>query len=155
MELSRAKNLAFNLMLEHGLIQSGWQFEFDNARRRFGVCRFRTKRIGLSQHLVALNYEAKVKDTILHEIAHALVGAKHGHDWVWKRKAIEIGCNGERCYSSAEVNTPQSRYIALCVGCNTTHKKHRAPKTSASCGKCSGGRYNPTYKLEWKLNPNF
>jgi predicted SprT family Zn-dependent metalloprotease len=155
MELSRASNLAFNLMAKHGLIEKGWRFEFDNARRRFGVCRFGTKRIGLSQHLVSLNDEAKVKDTILHEIAHALVGVKHGHDWVWRAKAIEIGCDGERCYSSDEVVTPESRYIAECCGCKKTYKKHRKPRSTGSCGKCSGGRYNPTYKLEWKLNPNF
>lgn len=155
MELSVAQELAINLMEKHGLIDKGWQFEFDNARRRFGVCRFRNKRIGLSKNLVNLNDEAKVKDTILHEIAHALVGSKHGHDWVWRRKAIEIGCNGERCYNSKEVNMPQSKYIAECNGCGYTHKKHRTPKKSSSCGKCSGGRYNPTYKLEWKLNPNF
>ena len=142
-------------MAKHGLIQSNWRFEFDNARRRFGVCKYSTKIIGLSQHLVALNDEAQVKDTILHEIAHALVGPKHGHDWVWRRKAIEIGCNGERCYKSAEVATPQSKYIAECVGCKKIYKAHKKRKINRSCKNCSGGSYNPEYKLEWKPNPDF
>ena len=155
MELSRASFLAINLMEKHGLTNQGWRFKFDNARRRFGVCKYRSKLICLSQHLVALNNEARVTDTILHEIAHALVGSNHGHDRVWRAKAIKIGCNGERCYNSAEVATPQSKYIAICVGCGYTHKKHRTPKKNSSCAKCSGGKYNSTYKLEWKLNPDF
>jgi len=32
-----------------------------------------------------------VRDTLLHEIAHALVGTAHGHDEVWKAKCLEIG----------------------------------------------------------------
>jgi predicted SprT family Zn-dependent metalloprotease len=155
MNLTEARTLAVNLMAKHGLIEKGWRFEFDNARRRFGVCQYYSKRIKLSQYLVALNGIEEVRDTILHEIAHALVGAGHGHNHVWKRKALEIGCNGERCYNALEINTPQSKYVADCVGCGNTYKKHRTPKKSSSCGKCSGGSYNPTYKLEWKLNPNF
>lgn len=147
--------MANELMVKHGLINSGWKFEYDNARRRFGCCKHRSKRITVSKHLVSLNDEARVKNTILHEIAHALVGCGHGHDWVWKRKAIEIGCDGERCYSSAKVTTPESKYIAECHGCGKIHKKHRATRVSSSCGECSGGRYNPTFKLDYKINPKF
>ena len=104
-----------------------------------------------------LNDEKEVTNTILHEIAHALTPGHH-HDRVWKAKAREIGCTGDRCYSGKTVTTPESRYIAICTGCGHVHKKHRATRTtrtSYSCGKCSGGRYNPTYKLEYKLNPNY
>jgi predicted SprT family Zn-dependent metalloprotease len=158
MQLTDAKNLALNLMKQHDLLDMGWTFEFDNARRRFGVCRYRTKRIGLSMHLVSLNDEARVKNTILHEIAHALTPG-HGHDYVWRRKAIEIGCDGNRCYSSNKVETPESRYIAVCNGCGKVHKRHKMTRTlkfgSISCGPCSGGRYNEMYKLTWIENPNF
>ena len=40
----------------------------------------------------------EIKNTILHEIAHALVGPKHGHNEIWKQKALEIGCDAERCH---------------------------------------------------------
>lgn len=159
MQLTEAKKLALNLMREHKLLNMGWTFEFDNARRRFGVCRYRPKSIGLSKHLVSLNDEARVRNTILHEIAHALVGPGHGHNHVWRRKAIEIGCDGQRCYSSHKVETPESRYIATCSNCGHIHKRHKMTNTlkysNISCGKCSGGRYNPTYKITYVLNPNF
>jgi predicted SprT family Zn-dependent metalloprotease len=158
MQLTEAKNLAIQLMNQHGLLEQNWHFQFDTAKRRFGVCNYRLKRIGLSKHLVSLNDEARVRNTILHEIAHALVGGGHGHDNVWRRKAIEIGCDGQRCYSTKVVETPESRYIAECKGCGKVHKRHKMTRSlkygNSSCGACSNGRYNPTFKLEWILNPN-
>ena len=153
MKLETAYQLANELMVQHNLSIAGWKFEFDNAKRRFGCCKYRTKRITLSASLTKLNSEDKVKNTILHEIAHALVGYSHGHDWVWQRKAIEIGCDGQRCYSD-DTETPPSKYHAICVGCGKEHKRHKAPniRKSASCGNCSGGRYNPTFKLNWVSN---
>ena len=154
MNLFQAQNLAIDLMRKHNLLEQGWRFQFDNAKRRFGVCKYRPKIIGLSKELTLLNDENRVKNTILHEIAHALTPG-HNHDNVWKRKAIEIGCDGNRCYSSKVVATPESKYVAVCKGCNHTYKKHRKPTGTTSCGRCSGGRYNPTYKLEFVLNPNY
>jgi predicted SprT family Zn-dependent metalloprotease len=154
MDLFKAQTLAKQLIEQHGLKQHGWIFAFDNARRRFGCCNYRSRRITLSKHLVELNDEYKVKNTILHEIAHALTPGHH-HDWVWKRKALEIGCDGNRCYSGKVVSTPESKYIAVCKGCNHTHKKHRKPTRTSSCGTCSGGRYNPTYQLNFVLNPKY
>jgi predicted SprT family Zn-dependent metalloprotease len=160
MQLTEAKNLAIQLMNQHGLLEQNWHFQFDNAKRRFGVCNHRLKRIGLSKHLVSLNDEARVTNTILHEIAHALVGGGHGHDNVWRRKAIEIGCDGQRCYSTKVVEQPESRYIATCNGCGKVFKRHKMTKSISSgnrkqsCGSCSNGYYNELYRLNWVLNPN-
>lgn len=153
MKLNEAQQLANYLMEVHGVAQQGWRFEFDNAKRRFGCCSYRNKTISLSVGLTELNDEAKVKDTILHEIAHALC-PKEGHNKVWKRKAIEIGCSGERCYSPREVKTLNAAYAAICVGCGHKHERFRKPNMNraSSCGLCSGGRYNPNFKLEWKKN---
>jgi hypothetical protein len=152
MELIKAKELALELMKFHGLTEKGWRFEFDNAKRRFGVCRYRTKTIGLSKHLVSLNEVARVKNTILHEIAHALTPGHH-HDFVWRTKAIEIGCDGNRCYSSDEVERPQGNFIAVCVGCGHEHYKFRTPKRTSSCGKCSRV-FNPNTILKWERVKN-
>ena len=34
-----------------------------------------------------------IKDTVLHEIAHAIVGGSHHHDNVWKACCNKIGCS--------------------------------------------------------------
>lgn len=38
----------------------------------------------------------KIQDTVLHEIAHAIVGNNHHHDRVWRDCAQRIGCTGSR-----------------------------------------------------------
>lgn len=111
MNLHDAENLARQLMLEHGL--ADWDFGFDRARRRAGYCRryknglvvergsvMRTAfkgKISVSARFVAANDEVALKETVLHEIAHALVGNEHHHDDIWREKAISIGCSGRRC----------------------------------------------------------
>jgi predicted SprT family Zn-dependent metalloprotease len=149
MELKTTQELAESLMKLHGL--RNWRFEFDSAKRRFGCCSYGDKTISLSRHLVLINSYESVKDTILHEIAHALTPGHH-HDNVWKRKAIEIGCNGERCYSSEDTNTIEGKYIAVCPGCNQTHRRFRVSRYNTSCGRCSKGTYNENYKLVFVQN---
>ena len=152
MEINKATTLAKILLIEFGL--KDWTIDLNNAKKRFGYCRAGTKTIGLSKPLIELNKEEIVKDTILHEIAHALVGAGHGHNLTWKRKAIEIGCNGKRCYGD-EVTIPKGKYTAICHNCGKETQRHKKGRDTA-CGRCcrayNGGRYDPRYKLEFKKN---
>ncbi|HQK32467.1 MAG TPA: SprT-like domain-containing protein, partial [Phycicoccus sp.] len=76
MQMDQALGLARRLMFEHDL--TGWTVVADRAKTRAGVCRFAKRQIGLSRPLTELHSEAEVRDTILHEIAHALVGPEHG-----------------------------------------------------------------------------
>lgn len=91
MDITAARTLAVDLMTQHGLIEQGWTFEFNTNQSRMGVCRYTPRRIEVSRHYAAAATEAEVRDTILHEIAHALVGPGHRHGMVWKDKAIMIG----------------------------------------------------------------
>lgn len=123
MNLQDVQNLAYKLMKQHGLFDNRWRFEFDNSVKRFGCCNYTTKTISLSKKLCLLNGEPDVKDTILHEIAHALVGNANGHNYIWKLKCIEIGANPKRCYDSSEIVTPKLRYVATCGGCGKEYQK--------------------------------
>lgn len=136
MSLEEAKELALQLMKQHGL-EYRFRFEFDNSKNRFGSCRFNPRFITLSKHLVLLNDYEVVKNTILHEIAHALVNPGYGHNWVWRQKALEIGCDGERCYDINKVKSVEGRLKAKCPKCDYVHTKHRMPRKTKSCGKCS------------------
>ncbi len=155
MDLNEAEKLAISLMKKHGLIEKGWRFEFDRAKRRLGVCRHYCRTIGLSKGLTALNEVDRVRNTILHEIAHALVDSKHGHDLVWRRMAMSIGCDGRRCVSVGSIKTVESKYIAICNNCGHKHKRHKITSRTkkTSCGKCLP-TYDERYKLTWVLNPN-
>lgn len=52
------------------------------------------------------NHFDAFRNTVLHEIAHIIAGARHGHDDVWKRIAMNIGCTGERCH---QLEVPKSK----------------------------------------------
>lgn len=147
--LPRARELAVGLMAKHGL--SGWAFRFNGNVRRAGVCWYPTRarpgRIELSRHFVSRNPEAEVLDTILHEIAHALVGPTHGHDAVWRAKCVELGARPERCYGS-QVRMPQGKWRATCPACRAEYDRHRRPARLSGwyCRPC-GQKHGP---LRWQ-----
>jgi predicted SprT family Zn-dependent metalloprotease len=149
MELDKAYKLARELMDLHGL--HDWDLMLDYAVSRFGLCNYNQKRISLSKTLVELNSEEEVKDTILHEIAHALT-PKAGHKQEWKDKAKSIGCSGERCYSNSSVIVPKGKYKTVCPNCKKERVCFRKPKRGLACGSCcrelNNGRYDKRYMLQ-------
>jgi len=144
MELEAARNLAEELMRKHRLPRT-WSFEFDRSKVRFGKCDYRQRVISLSRYLVALNDEANVAETILHEIAHALAPPRAGHGPVWQAIARSIGCNGQRCYG-AEVRRPEPKYRGTCRACGRVIRRHR--RTVVACGRCSRV-FDPRFLFVW------
>jgi predicted SprT family Zn-dependent metalloprotease len=143
-EILEARRLAVGLMRRHGL--TGWRLVFDNAKTRAGVCRAAPREIGLSRVLTALHSEAEVTDTILHEIAHALVGPAHGHDAVWRARALAIGSSAKRCVPSTAPKPP-GPWVGTCPYGHVT-TRHRQPTRVQSCGHCSR-TFDPLTVLEW------
>jgi predicted SprT family Zn-dependent metalloprotease len=132
------------LLNAHGL--TAWEFGFNSNVRRAGVCfyphRGEPGRIELSVHFTQHNTDDEVRDTLLHEIAHALVGPGHGHDGVWKAKCRAIGAKPDACYGD-EVEMPRGRWRATCPGCATEFDRHRRPARPGGwhcrpCGPTAG-----------------
>lgn len=146
MQLAAAARLAKDLMRQHGLLPK-WRFEFDRAVVRFGCCNWRERMITLSAHLVAINDEAAVRDTILHEIAHALTSPRSGHGPKWKRIAQSIGANGQRCYGD-EVVLPPHKYVGTCPTCRRTIRRNR--RARVSCAHCDRA-FNPKHLFRWSV----
>lgn len=109
-------------MDQHGL--HDWSFAYNRRKRAMGLCVYRRRAIELSIYFVQRNGDGEVVDTILHEIAHALVGPGHGHDAVWKRKCVEIGAEPLRC---GQADMPGGRWQARCGGCGRSFHRHRKP----------------------------
>ena len=97
-------------MMEHYGLE-GWTFEFIKTRRVIGRCNHKRQVIQLSA-LWADGSEANIKDTILHEIAHALTRG-HGHDKVWKAMCVKIGAKPERCATTKDSPSVKPRYVAV------------------------------------------
>jgi hypothetical protein len=144
MEVTRALATGRRLLSEHGL--DDWTIVADRAKTRAGVCRFGRRQIGISRPLTVLHSEDEVLDTILHEIAHALVGPQHGHDAVWRAKAKAIGCSGERCVPSDAPRVPGD-WLGRCPA-GHEKSRHRAPTRLISCGQCSR-RFDPRHLFTW------
>ena len=68
-----------------------WNVAINNTKRTLGQCCHSIKTIKMSKaFFLHMEYE-DILDTVLHEIAHALVGPGHGHGEVWKEMAVRLG----------------------------------------------------------------
>jgi predicted SprT family Zn-dependent metalloprotease len=135
MNLHDANILARRTMDAHGL--DDWGIRWDNAKRRAGLCSYSTRTLSFSKSITAFNHEQSFMETLLHEIAHAMVGSGHGHDSVWRRQCIAIGGTGARCSSKDEV--PPAPFTGIHDGrngCTQTFPRHRRPKGTVFCPKC-------------------
>ena len=123
--------------IEKHLPNSDWYFEWDRAKRRMGACHYGPKKITMSPTLVLNAKKEQIEDTILHEVAHAMVGSKYGHGAWWRTVALSIGCNGERCHTVSTASG--AKYMAPCRGCGHIFYKFRRPRRGLSgyrCNKC-------------------
>jgi predicted SprT family Zn-dependent metalloprotease len=131
-------------LVAHGLID--WSFAFNRRKRTLGLCVYHRRTIELSSHFVHRNGAAEIRDTLLHEIAHALVGPGHGHDAAWRRQCLAIGARPVRC---GVANMPPGHWRAHCGGCGRAFHRHRRPQplTGWFCQHCGPGRGG----LVWQL----
>jgi predicted SprT family Zn-dependent metalloprotease len=148
MDKREAQNIAIHLMNKYGL--TDWTFEFNSRKTALGICRHRLNIIGISSYLLPSMSLDVLTNTVLHEIAHALVGSGHGHDFVWRRKAREIGCSAERTTSIEVDENKLSKYSCQCPDCLRMHHKHRKPKRPTCC--ICLGRFDGTRTLDFVQN---
>ena len=118
----------------------GWVLGFDRAKRRAGQCNYTRKTITLSEYFVRMNEWDEVRNTILHEAAHALAGPGAGHGYLWAKQCRLVGIEPKRCYDSEAVNMPQGNVVVSCVNHGEVGRQHRMPKANARsymvCRKC-------------------
>ena len=143
MKLDEVKTLARSLMDKHGLIQ--WRLSLVSAKSWAGQCvygqwnlnpRYSWGRIDLSiEHMEAFD-EPEVRETILHEIAHALT-EKRGHGKEWKAVARRIGSTAKRTVSH-DAPTIKSRYKAVWPN-GHEFARHRLTESlkHSSCSGCT------------------
>ena len=127
----------------HGLADE-WSATFDLAAGRAGICYFREKLICLAVSYCMTAPEEELIDTVLHEVAHALVGAEHNHDRVWKLAAMRIGCTADRCTA---VTHTASKWIGRCK-CARPILRKRLTREIRRTGRCAVCKT----KIVWSTN---
>jgi len=135
MKLNDAQDLAEELFQTYGL--GHWHFKFDRSKRRFGQCRYADETITISAPLTLVNGEAEVRDTILHEIAHAMTPG-HCHGPEWKRACLEVGARPLRGYSAADVAKPAAPWYLVCETCGYRAPRYRKTLNRYSHLRCGG-----------------
>lgn len=117
MKITEAVKLARQQMDQHGLVS--WKVAVSRSKKTIGLCDYRQRTISLSYYAIPELSDEKVKDTILHEIAHALTpGAGHGAEW--KAMCRRIGANPNRVYRAtqeeADSLASKAKYTVICNG---------------------------------------
>ena len=136
MNWHEAEQLARTLMAEHGLIAAGWQFAWSRGKKELGCCSIKEQRhritgekqqiklIRLSRYLVTMNSDEEVRDTILHEIAHALAGVENGHNDKWQAMCRKVGAKPKRL-AGKEVNVVAAPFAVICCDCEKVLAERR------------------------------
>lgn len=156
MDRALAQDLAWKIMkgdnvLATDFVARGWTFSWDRSKTIFGRCFHHRRMITLSWHLTKLNTEEQVKDTVLHEIAHAICGQGHGHDMTWKLVAQQLGATPKRCSKELPKDVDY-KYIAKCQHCGKVYRRNRIKRDrSYSCGNCSP-TFDPKFQLVYHLS---
>lgn len=97
---------AKSIMAKHGL--SHWSFKINGRlKRTLGCCHYSKQEIQLRRKHVEEDTYDCILDTLMHEIAHALVGYGAGHGPVWQRKAIELGAQP----TSSKARVPEKKIV--------------------------------------------
>jgi SprT protein len=114
-------------------ITEEWSFQFDHSKTRAGCCYYTRNLITLSRILCEVMDENQIRNTLLHEIAHALAGHSAGHGPRWKSIARSLGCTAERCHTYDTTKT--AKYVGNC-SCRSHHWQRKPKYKQYKCLHC-------------------
>lgn len=153
--IERARRMAAELMEQHGV--AGWELVIGSSREDAGGIQFRKVRgrwdgkpgtLRLSGPLMSLWAEDHQRDTILHEIAHALCPDDY-HGPLWRYHAARIGANPTPYWGEAGEQRIDRDWIGTCPG-GHTHQNHRRKPTKVwSCTQCNPDGFDERFIITW------
>lgn len=157
MSIDDLKQMALDIgvpeMEKYGLLDDGWYLSFSTEARSWaGQCDYRQETIRLSVPWLKANADRPdvILNTVRHEIAHALAGARAGHGPEWKAWCEKVGAVPSRC--TTDGNRVPFRYLALCntdscaYGGQTVGGLQRQPRRTYLCKGCC-------QPVTWVANP--
>lgn len=136
-----------------------WTFSVNyRATGRLGQCQYGNKNIEVSVVLTKPEHRIKLRNTVIHEIAHAVNPMLYGrsdnhgpHGPNWRRLMIAFGERPERCSSDRDVGADlhqkrvaRAKQIWACENCEQEYpilKRRARPINAYKCGRCRGDLY--------------
>ena len=140
MDLKELETIAIQEMARHGL--RDWTFHLAQAKRRLGVCKYRSKRLEIAEYYATNSARETVLDTLFHEIAHAIAGPAARHGPAWKAVAIRLGATPRACETSNDVAILPGEWQATCPACSKTFQRYKRPQ-SLSGYRCRCAAHSP------------
>jgi hypothetical protein len=135
-------------MDQYGL--KDWTLRFGPGRKQAGLCERRAKRLTFSAALFSVWTQDHCRNTILHEIAHALTTGHHTPEW--RRVFISMGGNGKTGWDNSDGRAQlPAKFIGTCPRGHTIEKDRR---DKTSCITCNPRRFDSRYLLTWARNPD-
>jgi len=144
-DLQDVRRMAQQLIALH--LDDSWSFAFDHAKRRAGLCNYGEKRISVSRYLSARYDDETNRQTLLHEVAHALAGAAAGHGPLWRRTARGIGYTGGTTHHGEPAND-LAPWVGVCPAGHTAYR-HRRITRATSCAKCAP-TFDERFLFQWR-----
>lgn len=134
-DIKDAEKLIQEKMELHELTKNGWTYKISSKMVTCaGKCSYKKNTLTFAKNFCTNVEESELINTILHEIAHAIVGPKTNHNETWRKLHIKMGGDGERCHR--ETFSPP-KYLMECTKCQKIWKRYRKPfdgNYSCSCG---------------------
>lgn len=146
-EIDRLFEEGAEILKEHNLADC--QIVVDTRpKSRYGQCRkkYFCTEIGLSQFFLKQGTYEQCKQTLLHEIGHAL-DPNSGHGRTWKEACAKVGLHNPKRCSNHRIYSP-SKYSMKCDNCGRTWPIHRKTDNEHSCSVCGHGRWNSQFLLK-------
>lgn len=141
------------------LQEIGWHLQFDGAKRRLGLCKWKrrgriVRMLSLSRHYARQLGWSVMEDVVRHEIAHAVDYEQRGkslHDDVWKAIARQVGAGPTRIHEGAELCDPTSKYVGICPSCDRRHPFYRRVTRVHACPVCCRAFNDGRFSLRFRL----
>lgn len=150
--LAACESIMRNLMREHlpVSVYGSWSFSWDKAVRRLGQTDYNKRRITLSRPIALIIGPERMRDTMLHEIAHVIAGRDAAHGPAWRAVCRRIGAIPNACASTVDLSldVPLLAYVGTCPN-GHQHSAGRMPKYRRACRLCSptfDARFLITYR---------
>jgi len=128
-----------------------WILRWGSGFRTLGRCMPRKKTILISKHHVEQSPWEELKDTVIHEAAHALCPGEH-HSPVWRQKFISMGGSGTRLHMGVPVKRTRGWRIECPNACFEPFVRARRVHQTATCNTCKTSVVSSRYIKEEDTN---